>query len=80
MPRDYSYPLNWAEISKERKKTDGYKCVKCGATTGLSVHHVVPLSRGGDNGQSNLRTLCETHHKSEHRHMSRVTGRFRRRG
>src|SRR6266545_5234771 len=38
-------------ISKEQRHRimvrDGYKCVDCGATTQLSVDHIVPVVEGG---------------------------------
>lgn len=41
---------------------DGFKCVDCGASpaTGavLEVDHTIPISKGGSNDPSNLRTLC----------------------
>lgn len=38
---------------------DGRACLKCGATESLSIDHVVPLAKGGDNSPSNLQTLCK---------------------
>ena len=64
-----SYPSNWNELREEAKKHDGYKCGNCGSTTNLHVHHIVPLSKGGSNQLSNLRTLCEDCHKKLHPHM-----------
>jgi hypothetical protein len=37
---------------------DGYKCLACGATERLSLDHIVPRVKGGDNDFSNLQTLC----------------------
>jgi hypothetical protein len=40
---------------------DGFKCVICGRTgkdDKLVVDHINPVTRGGKNGMSNLRTLC----------------------
>jgi hypothetical protein len=41
---------------------DGFKCLDCGASpaTGaaLEVDHTIPISKGGSNDPSNLRTLC----------------------
>lgn len=53
-------------------KRDGYKCVKCGATTRLCVHHkdgkgrnvAVPLK---NNALDNLETLCLACHINLHR-------------
>ena len=33
-------------------------CAWCGTRDGLTVDHVVPLSRGGSNKPDNLRVLC----------------------
>lgn len=37
---------------------DEYRCAYCGATEYLTVDHVIPLSRGGTNNLSNLKTCC----------------------
>jgi len=37
---------------------DHNKCLKCGSIENLTVDHITPLSRGGDNDYSNLQTLC----------------------
>lgn len=41
---------------------DGFKCLDCGASPAdgalLEVDHTVPISKGGSNALSNLRTLC----------------------
>lgn len=70
------YPSNWADLSLQAKDRDGYKCGNCGeggkkawVTFPLHVHHIVPLSKGGTNNLSNLRTLCEDCHKRLHPHM-----------
>jgi hypothetical protein len=42
-------------------KRNDYRCVKCGARppdVELEVDHIVPVSRGGTNDLTNLRTLC----------------------
>lgn len=43
---------------------DGYRCQRCGASGAngaeLTVDHIVPVSRGGTNDPSNLRTLCRS--------------------
>lgn len=38
---------------------DGKKCVECGVTKNLSIDHIIPVSKGGDSSDSNLRTLCK---------------------
>lgn len=39
---------------------DGFRCVECGATTDLSLDHVVPWSGGGSDHPRNLRVLCRS--------------------
>lgn len=44
---------------------DGHRCLKCGTEEDLSIDHVVPLSKGGDNDVDNLQTLCKTCNSSK---------------
>lgn len=37
---------------------DGYHCLRCGATAGLSLDHIIPWSQGGPDTFDNLQTLC----------------------
>ena len=37
---------------------DNFRCVYCGASTPLSLDHVVPRSHGGGNESANLVTAC----------------------
>ena len=39
-------------------KRDGYKCLYCGATENLTIDHIHPSSRGGNNEWTNLATCC----------------------
>jgi len=51
------------------------ECEVCGARAdgrALDIHHVIPTGACGSNGESNLITLCKTHHKVAH-----VVGVFR---
>ena len=63
------YPEDWSELRQAALARDNYRCGNCGSTVGLMVHHIVPLSKGGANSLSNLRTLCEDCHKKLHPHM-----------
>lgn len=38
---------------------DGNRCLKCGAVDALSIDHILPLAKGGNNSESNLQTLCK---------------------
>lgn len=39
-------------------KRDNYECLYCGSKRNLTVDHVIPKSRGGDNTWLNLVTCC----------------------
>lgn len=39
-------------------RRDGHKCVYCGTSKNLTIDHVLPRSRGGDNTWKNLVTCC----------------------
>lgn len=41
-------------------RRDGYKCLKCDTTDNLTIDHINPIIRGGDNILSNLQTLCKS--------------------
>ncbi|ATB69879.1 hypothetical protein SJPD1_1774 [Sulfurospirillum diekertiae] len=46
-------------------KRDNYRCIKCGRSPathlGIALHidHIKPFSKGGDNSEENLQTLCD---------------------
>ena len=42
------------------------KCVVCEAESHLELHHILPLSMGGNNDIGNLMVLCHGHHKEIH--------------
>ena len=41
-------------------KRDGNKCQYCGATKRLTIDHVIPKSKGGDDSWENLVVACST--------------------
>ena len=50
-----------ASVKKRILKRDEYKCSNCGATGDdvvLEVDHIIPASKGGNNEEENLQTLC----------------------
>ena len=60
-PEPLSPDFSKKGYTKHRKNVysrDGYKCLKCGATKGLTLDHVKPRSKGGSNRFDNLQTLC----------------------
>lgn len=59
------------EVRKYVFERDRYQCQSCGQTnleTNLTIDHIIPLARNGQNDLSNLQTLCyicnqrKTHH------------------
>lgn len=45
---------------------DNHKCIECGGTDELNVHHVLPEKYGGKYTPENLITLCRTCHSTKH--------------
>lgn len=62
------HPDDWELRREFVLKRDGHRCTKCGATSNLQVHHVVPRSRHIDHSASNLITLCVHCHAREDGH------------
>lgn len=57
------YPSNWREVRNTVVKEC---CSMCGETSGLHVHHIIPVSKGGQNCEANLLTLCTHCHGKKH--------------
>ena len=62
----------WANVRRQVLRRDRFTCAKCGRSArnrrGLLVHHVIPLSRGGDPWRlDNLETQCVPCHAETHR-------------
>jgi 5-methylcytosine-specific restriction endonuclease McrA len=57
--KQVSLEVRWRVLRRDR-----YRCVVCGKSPALDggveleVDHIVPVARGGGNGEENLRTLC----------------------
>lgn len=41
-------------------KRDGFLCRVCGSDSDLTIDHIHPVSRGGDDSLENLRVLCRS--------------------
>jgi len=56
-------PLEMAELKLRARMRDGFKCVRCGSTENLRVHH-----KKGTKSHllENLETLCQKCHHAEH--------------
>lgn len=55
--RDTRLPVP-SEQRQRIYKRDGHQCVECGSRDRLTLDHIWPYSRGGDESDDNLRTLC----------------------
>ena len=52
-------PYRRLNLSKQNVyRRDGFRCVYCGSGANLTLDHVLPRSRGGDNSWENLVTCC----------------------
>jgi ribosomal protein S27AE len=61
--------VEWLDLRERILERDNYTCQKCGyfsMTTGMEVHHVKMLSRGGENKPNNMITLCGKCHSHAH--------------
>lgn len=45
-------------IRRRIYERDGRKCRECGAEHGLSIDHIVPITKGGNSTDDNLQVLC----------------------
>ena len=61
-----TYPPDWEARRKQVVERDNDQCSKCGSLNNLHLHHIKPLSKGGNNKIANLRLLCENCHSKEH--------------
>ena len=46
------------KLRAEVFRRDNHLCLRCGAEDDLSIDHIVPVSKGGQNTIDNLQTLC----------------------
>lgn len=64
------YPSDWDKIRRQVYERDWYQCANCRRRgVELHAHHIVPLSMGGTNNLTNLKTLCKDCHEKLHPHM-----------
>lgn len=62
---DYLRTGEWQKRRAEAIQRDGYKCVRCGATENLQVHHATYANRGHEH-LGDLVTLCRSCHCRTH--------------
>jgi 5-methylcytosine-specific restriction endonuclease McrA len=63
-------PRDWNVRRQIVLERDGYRCVRCGATSHLHIHHIVKRSKAIDHSTQNLVTLCVHCHAKEDGHGS----------
>jgi 5-methylcytosine-specific restriction endonuclease McrA len=73
------YPIDWLYRKKEIFKKYNGKCALCGTSINhkYHIHHILPLSKGGDHSLSNLELLCENCHISKHPNLEAAFERHR---
>jgi len=67
---------SYEKLRQQVLRRDSWRCQSCGAMSNLEVHHQRFRSHGGDDGESNLITLCSACHSNLHR-ASRDPGTYR---
>ena len=68
MSRFHHRPANkrgWAAIRAIAIRAAGRRCTRCHRPGRLEIHHPLPLSEGGDNGQA-LEVICRVCHLARH--------------
>jgi 5-methylcytosine-specific restriction endonuclease McrA len=58
-------------LRKQVLHRDGWRCQRCGTMSNLEAHHQQFRSRGGDDLEQNLITLCSACHSLVHRARTR---------
>ena len=48
------------------------KCNYCGSVENLHIHHILPLSKGGQNSLGNFEVVCRTCHLKLHHQIEKV--------
>ena len=66
----YMDPMWWAwrrkQVMIDILWRDEFTCQLCGSHRQLQIHHICPRSKGGDNSEGNLLTLCRDCHTAVH--------------
>lgn len=61
------YPPDWNTRKAGVLREAGYRCEECGKFgVPLTVHHIIPLTKGGSNAFDNLKALCAQCHQRAH--------------
>lgn len=61
------YSKNYSHTFREKKLQKAGKCQVCGEQKDLQLHHILPISKGGELlADGNIVILCKNCHKLEH--------------
>jgi 5-methylcytosine-specific restriction endonuclease McrA len=66
LPRLRLDPELYDRLRKQVLRRDGWRCQICGSRSNLEVHHKQFRSKGGDDSENNLITLCGRCHALIH--------------
>jgi 5-methylcytosine-specific restriction endonuclease McrA len=66
-PRLRLDPELYERLRAQVLRRDGWRCQICGSSLNLEVHHKDFRSKGGDDSEENLITLCAKCHSQVHR-------------
>lgn len=66
--RKKEYADSWKASSKKSRTLYRGRCARCNSTDDLETHHIIPVSKGGVDKQTNLITLCGRCHDKRHKH------------
>ena len=58
-------PPGWERVRRRVLRRDGYRCYVCGAEGASQVDHIIPVSRGGTDDESNLASICNACHAAK---------------
>lgn len=64
--REYRKESVSSAMREQIVRRDNNQCRRCGSTDNLQVHHITPVTAGGENKDQNLATLCKECHKLAH--------------
>jgi 5-methylcytosine-specific restriction endonuclease McrA len=59
------YIEEWQTQRRAARERDGHKCVLCGSTDRIQVHHIIPFRYSQSHELDNLVTLCRSCHSKE---------------
>jgi len=73
---DKGYPIDWDYRAREVYQRGGGRCSICGMPLifgkGSHIHHIKPISLGGDHSLENLTLLCKKCHIKKHPRLEKL--------